>query len=80
MDYTFFICKKCSGNAKKIKKKLRALDPEARIHVGCQSMCKIGRKKEFVIVNKKEITAKKRKKVIQKVEKYLASKKRKKVG
>ncbi|NME98009.1 DUF1450 domain-containing protein [Aneurinibacillus aneurinilyticus] len=72
MALTLRICHKCTDNVKKLRKKLGKLEPTAKICVGCQSMCKIGKRKEFVIIGKNEIvTAKSTKKVVKKVEKAL---------
>lgn len=43
------ICKGFDGNL--LGKKLKELDPNATIDIKCQSMCAIGTKKPFVIVN-----------------------------
>ncbi|MED0670294.1 DUF1450 domain-containing protein [Aneurinibacillus aneurinilyticus] len=72
MALTLRICHKCTDNVKKLRKKLGKLEPTVKICVGCQSMCKIGKRKEFVIIGKNEIvTAKSTKKVVKKVEKAL---------
>lgn len=48
----FKTCNKCAGfNSEELVKKLKELDRNARIIVGCQSMCAIGAKRPFVIVN-----------------------------
>ncbi|MBN6187842.1 DUF1450 domain-containing protein [Aneurinibacillus sp. BA2021] len=72
MAATLHICHKCADDVKKLKKKLSKVDPKAKICVGCQSMCKMGKKREFVIVNKEDVvTAKTTKKVVKKVAKRL---------
>ncbi len=43
------ICKGFDGTL--LSEKLRELDPNASIDLKCQSMCAIGSKKAFVIVN-----------------------------
>lgn len=43
------ICKGFDGNL--LGEKLKELDPNATIDIKCQSMCAIGAKKPFVIVN-----------------------------
>lgn len=43
------ICKGFDGNL--LKEKLIELDPNAIIDIKCQSMCAIGAKRPFVIVN-----------------------------
>ncbi len=48
----FKTCNKCSGfNSEELVKKLREIDETAKIIVGCQSMCAVGAKRPFVIVN-----------------------------
>lgn len=73
MAVTLRICHKCADDVKKLKKKLSKIEPKAKICVGCQSMCKLGKKKEFVILDKdKMVTGKTMKKVVKKVRKLLA--------
>ncbi|MFT9848764.1 hypothetical protein [Aneurinibacillus sp. REN35] len=73
MAVTLRICHKCADDVKKLKKKLSKIEPKAKICVGCQSMCKLGKKKEFVILGKDEmVTGKTTKKVVKKVGKLLA--------
>lgn len=48
----FKTCNKCRGfNSDEIVKRLKELDSNAKIIVGCQSMCSIGSRMPFVIVN-----------------------------
>lgn len=48
----FKTCNICSGfDGDLLKDKLEKLDPSASIDVKCQSMCAIGSKGPFVIVN-----------------------------
>ena len=48
----FKTCNKCRGfNSDEIVKRLKELDSNAKIIVGCQSMCVIGSRMPFVIVN-----------------------------
>ncbi len=48
----FKTCDKCNGfDSNELVKKLKELDSSAKIMVGCQSMCIVGSKKPFVIVN-----------------------------
>lgn len=48
----FKTCNKCSGfNSDELVDKLKKLDSNAKIMVACQSMCAIGAKRPFVIVN-----------------------------
>jgi len=48
----FKTCNKCTGfNSDELVNKLKVLDANAKISVGCQNMCAIGAKRPFVIVN-----------------------------
>lgn len=48
----FKTCNKCSGfNSDELVLKLKEVDSTAKIMVACQSMCAVGVKKVFVIVN-----------------------------
>lgn len=48
----FRICDKCKGfDCNELITKLKEIDESAKIVIGCQSMCAIGSKKPFVIVN-----------------------------
>lgn len=48
----FRICNKCKGfNSNELITKLKKIDESAKIIIGCQSMCAIGSKNPFVIVN-----------------------------
>lgn len=48
----FKTCNKCGGfNCDELVSKLKDIDSDAKIVVGCQSMCAIGAKRPFVIVN-----------------------------
>lgn len=46
------ICNKCKGvNYKSIIQKIKELDSDIQINIGCQNFCGIGRTKPFVILN-----------------------------
>lgn len=48
----FKTCNICSGfDSNDLVQKLKELDNGAKIFIGCQSMCGIGTKRPFVIVN-----------------------------
>lgn len=48
----FKTCNKCMGfNSEELVNKLKDIDNNANIIVGCQNMCAIGAKRPFVIVN-----------------------------
>ncbi len=64
----FRICDQCKGtNVKSLKSKLEALDPNAKIMIGCQNMCGIGRTKPFVIVNHIPVIANTEEELLEKV-------------
>ena len=55
----FKICDKCKGtNIKTLVPKLKEIDKNAKIEIGCQNFCGIGRDKCFVVVNHIPIIAK----------------------
>lgn len=64
----FRICDKCKAtNVLSLSKKLKELDSNAPILVGCQNLCGIGRTKPFVIVNHIPIFADTEEELIDKV-------------
>lgn len=64
----FKICNKCNSfDFDLLAAKLRKIDPNAKINIGCQSMCAIGSKKVFVIVNGIPIIGNEIDEVIEKV-------------
>lgn len=68
----FKMCNKCRGyDFEKLKKELEKLDPSAKIMVGCQSMCAIGAKRPFVIVNGIPVIEESIEEVIKKVKEML---------
>ncbi len=68
----FKICNKCRGyDFEKLKKELEKLDLSAKIMVGCQSMCAIGAKRPFVIVNGIPVIEESIEEVIKKVKEML---------
>lgn len=68
----FKICDKCKGsNLSTLIPKLKKLDPEAKITVGCHSYCGPGRDFPFVFVNNKPIYAKNEAELILKLEAIL---------
>ncbi len=80
MSNEFRICDECrTTNMKTMLPKLRKLDPDADIKIGCQSYCGIGYKKQFCIVNGKHITATSEEELMEKVEKMVKRAARKQV-
>lgn len=68
----FKICNKCKGyDFEVLKKELEKLDTSAKIMVGCQSMCAIGAKRPFVIVNGIPVIEESIEEVIKKVKEML---------
>jgi len=64
----FKTCDKCRGfNSEELVEKLKEVDSEAKIIVACQSMCAVGNKKPFVIVNGIPIIEEEIDKVIERV-------------
>ncbi|MBB5174130.1 DUF1450 domain-containing protein [Texcoconibacillus texcoconensis] len=72
MANEFRVCDDCQAtNIKTLLPRLKKLDPEADIHIGCQSYCGPGRKKAFVFVNDRPVTAPDEDQLIPKVEKRM---------
>ena len=68
----FKTCNKCSGfNGDELVKKLKELDGNAKVMVACQSMCAVGAKNAFVIVNGIPVMAKTIDEVIEKVKEMI---------
>lgn len=64
----FRVCDKCRAtNIKTLLPKLKALDNEAEIIIGCQNFCGIGARKSFVICNHIPIVAETEDELIEKI-------------
>ncbi|MCI9234280.1 MAG: DUF1450 domain-containing protein [Bacilli bacterium] len=75
MSNEFRICNKCKGtNIKTLLLKLKEIDSEAKIIIGCQNLCGIGRNKSFVILNHIPIIAENESQLIIEVTKKIKQK------
>ena len=72
MKNEFRICNICKAvNFKSLEKRLKEIDSEATINIGCQNVCGIGRSRPFVIVNHKLVVAESEDELINKVKEQL---------
>jgi uncharacterized protein YuzB (UPF0349 family) len=68
----FRVCDICEAvDSESMIKRLKAMDPNASIEVGCQGFCGIGATKPFVIVNGIPAIADTEDEVIEKVKEIL---------